>query len=53
MIGRKRKLTASLIREISLEQMSEYESKKYLKKIKTEKFGQPKFKEFENLMTFL
>jgi len=53
LIGRKRKLTASLIREISLDQMSEYDSKKYLKKIKTEKFGKPNFKEFDNLISFL
>ena len=42
-----------MIREISLEQMTEHESKKYLKKIKIEKFGIARFKEVENLMNFL
>ena len=33
--------------------MSYQESKKYLKKIKFDKFGIPNFKESENLMNFL
>ena len=33
--------------------MSYYESKKYLKRLKIEKFGIPKYKEVQNLIEFL
>ena len=42
-----------MIREISLEKVNINECQKYLKKIKIQKFGLPKFKETENLINFL
>ena len=42
-----------MISEISLSKMNINDSQKYLKKLKINKFGLPKFKEAENLINFL
>ena len=46
-------MAASLIREVSLHKISLNECKNYLKKLKINKFGLPKFREAQNLLKFL
>ena len=50
MLENSRQLTGYFIKGISLDKLTLKESNKYLKRLKINKFGLPKFKEMQNLI---